>query len=57
MFFLHILNSKASQVGRQLAKIGDDVNRKYQKEFDDMIDGLNINKATAYEAFAGVAKK
>lgn len=47
----------AAQVGRQLAKIGDDINQRYQPEFDQMINSLNINQATAYDAFAGVAKK
>ena len=44
-------------MGRQLAKIGDDINQRYQPEFDQMINQLNINQATAYDAFAGVAKK
>lgn len=49
--------SKSAQVGRQLAKIGDDINQRYQSEFDQMINQLNINRATAYDAFSGVAKK
>lgn len=47
----------AAQVGRQLAKIGDDINQRYQPEFDQMINQLNINQTTAYDAFAGVATK
>lgn len=49
--------SRASQVGRQLARIGDDINRRYADEFKDMINQLNVNEDTAYEVFAGVAKK
>ncbi|KAL3881757.1 hypothetical protein ACJMK2_028268 [Sinanodonta woodiana] len=49
--------SPASQVGRQLAKIGDDINERYANEFDQMINSLNINHTSAYEAFAGVARK
>ena len=61
-FLMHRLKSvylsrPAAQVGRQLAKIGDDINQRYQPEFDQMINQLNINQATAYDAFAGVAKK
>lgn len=51
------LYSRASQVGRQLARIGDDINRRYADEFKDMINQLNVNEDTAYEVFAGVAKK
>ncbi|XP_060076355.1 bcl-2 homologous antagonist/killer-like [Ylistrum balloti] len=49
--------SQASQVGRQLARIGDDINRRYADEFNDMINQLNITEDTAYEVFAGVARK
>ncbi|OWF49771.1 Bcl-2 homologous antagonist/killer [Mizuhopecten yessoensis] len=49
--------SQASQVGRQLARIGDDINRRYADEFNDMIGQLNITEDTAYEVFAGVARK
>lgn len=49
--------SQASQVGRQLARIGDDINRRYADEFNDMINQLSITEDTAYEVFAGVARK
>lgn len=54
---MFIWYSRASQVGRQLARIGDDINRRYADEFKDMINQLNVNEDTAYEVFAGVAKK
>ncbi|KAK3097916.1 hypothetical protein FSP39_014424 [Pinctada imbricata] len=49
--------SRASQVGRQLARIGDDINRRYADEFSSMVDHLNITEDTAYEVFASVARK
>lgn len=49
--------SRASQVGRQLARIGDDINRRYADDFKDMISQLNVTEETAYDVFAGVAKK
>ncbi|XP_045195374.2 bcl-2 homologous antagonist/killer-like [Mercenaria mercenaria] len=49
--------SASAQVGRRLAKIGDDINQKYQPEFDHMIDKLQVDKSTAYDAFAGVARR
>ena len=52
-----LISSRASQVGRQLARIGDDINRRYADEFKDMINQLNVTEDTAYEVFAGVAKK
>ena len=47
----------ASQVGRQLAQIGDDLNERYATQFRDMVRILHITPDTAYEAFAGVARK
>ncbi|XP_013421857.1 bcl-2 homologous antagonist/killer-like [Lingula anatina] len=49
--------SANAQIGRRLALIGDDINRKYEHEFRDMIQALRITPDTAYEAFAGVARK
>lgn len=47
----------AAQVGRQLALIGDDINNRYEPQFNHMIYMLNLTPDTAYEAFAGVARK
>ena len=52
-----LLFSPAARVGRQLAKIGDDINLRYQPEFDQMINQLDMSQSTAYDVFAGVAKK
>lgn len=49
--------SASAQVGRRLAKIGDDIQKKYQGEFDTLIDELRVDKSTAYDAFAGVARR
>lgn len=46
-----------ARIGRQLALIGDDINNRYAPEFQQMIAQLNITPDTAYEAFAGVARK
>lgn len=45
------------QIGRQLALIGDDLNDRYAPHFGQMIKVLNITPDTAYDAFAGVARK
>lgn len=47
----------AARIGRQLAMIGDDINDRYSPQFNQMIRTLNITPDTAYEAFAGVARK
>jgi len=44
-------------IGRQLAVVGDDINNRYAPEFSQMIRMLNLTPETAYEAFAGVARK
>ncbi|CAH1799464.1 unnamed protein product [Owenia fusiformis] len=49
--------SRPAQVGRQLAQIGDDINEQYAGQFRDMIKILNVTPDTAYDAFAGVARK
>lgn len=47
----------AARIGRQLAVIGDDINSRYSTQFNHMIRMLNLAPETAYEAFAGVARK
>jgi len=47
----------AAVIGRQLAVVGDDINNRYAPEFSQMIRMLNLTPETAYEAFAGVARK
>ena len=37
--------------------IGDDINERYASHFEDMVKMLDIKPHTAYEAFAGVAKR
>ena len=49
--------SPAAQIGRQLAMIGDDINDRYAPQFNSMIRMLQLTPDTAYEAFAGVARK
>ncbi|XP_072164989.1 bcl-2 homologous antagonist/killer-like [Diadema setosum] len=49
--------SATSRVGRRLAQIGDQINVQYEVEFRQMIQTLNITPSTAYQAFAGVARR
>uniref|UniRef100_A0AAU7NIH3 Bcl-2 homologous antagonist/killer n=1 Tax=Paracentrotus lividus TaxID=7656 RepID=A0AAU7NIH3_PARLI len=46
-----------SRVGRRLAQIGDQIDAQYEGEFRQMIRTLNITPSTAYQAFAGVARR
>ncbi len=55
--FVVIVYSSTSQVGRRLAEIGDQINDRYEGEFRSMIQQLHITPSTAYQAFAGVARK
>ena len=54
---MFVFCSPAARIGRQLAMIGDDINDRYSSQFNQMIGTLNITPDTAYEAFAGVARK
>ncbi|KAM5167591.1 bcl-2 homologous antagonist/killer [Callospermophilus lateralis] len=47
--------STMGQVGRQLAVIGDDINRRYDSEFQSMLEQLQPTAANAYELFTKIA--
>jgi len=49
--------SNAAQIGRQLAYIGDTINERHAPQFNQMIRLMNLTPETAYEAFAGIARK
>ncbi|ESO03638.1 hypothetical protein HELRODRAFT_79940 [Helobdella robusta] len=49
--------SRASEIGRRLAQIGDTVNERYSSEFNEMIKMLNPTPETAFEAFSNVAER
>ncbi|XP_078276720.1 bcl-2 homologous antagonist/killer-like [Rhinoraja longicauda] len=44
-------------VGRQLAVIGDDINRRYDMEFNNLLSGLPINTENAYDYFCKIADR
>ncbi|KAK2144941.1 hypothetical protein LSH36_717g01013 [Paralvinella palmiformis] len=52
-----VADQPAARIGRQLAVIGDDINDRFTPQFNQLIYTLNITPDTAYEAFAGVARK
>lgn len=45
------------QVGRQLAVIGDDINRRYDAEFQAMLQHLQPTADNAYEYFTKIASR
>ncbi|KAF7484921.1 Hypothetical predicted protein [Marmota monax] len=47
--------STMGQVGLQLAVIGDDINRRYDSEFQSMLEQLQPTAANAYELFTKIA--
>uniref|UniRef100_H9H1N8 Bcl-2 homologous antagonist/killer n=1 Tax=Meleagris gallopavo TaxID=9103 RepID=H9H1N8_MELGA len=49
------LGSIGSQVGRRLAIIGDDINKRYDAEFRHMLKSLQPTKENAYEYFTTIA--
>uniref|UniRef100_F7CUQ1 BCL2-antagonist/killer 1 n=1 Tax=Mus musculus TaxID=10090 RepID=F7CUQ1_MOUSE len=48
-------NSILGQVGRQLALIGDDINRRYDTEFQNLLEQLQPTAGNAYELFTKIA--
>lgn len=50
-------NSTMGQVGRQLAIIGDDINRRYDSEFQTMLKHLQPTAENAYELFTKIASR
>ncbi|XP_033101807.1 bcl-2 homologous antagonist/killer-like [Anneissia japonica] len=49
--------SASTNIGRRLAQMGDQIDSQYREEFRQMISNLHITPATAYQAFAGVARR
>ncbi|XP_065260163.1 bcl-2 homologous antagonist/killer [Emys orbicularis] len=47
--------STSNQVGRRLAIIGDDINMRYDAEFQNMLKTLRPTKDNAYEYFTKIA--
>ncbi|XP_067387715.1 bcl-2 homologous antagonist/killer [Emydura macquarii macquarii] len=47
--------STSNQVGRRLAIIGDDINMRYDAEFQNMLKSLQPTKDNAYEYFTKIA--
>lgn len=45
------------QVGRQLAIIGDDINQRYDSEFQTMLQHLQPTAENAYEYFTKIASR
>uniref|UniRef100_A0A8D1CK62 BCL2 antagonist/killer 1 n=1 Tax=Sus scrofa TaxID=9823 RepID=A0A8D1CK62_PIG len=50
-------SSTMGQVGRQLAIIGDDINRRYDSEFQAMLQHLQPTAENAYEYFTKIASR
>uniref|UniRef100_A0A2I2ZG20 BCL2 antagonist/killer 1 n=1 Tax=Gorilla gorilla gorilla TaxID=9595 RepID=A0A2I2ZG20_GORGO len=50
-------SSTMGQVGRQLAIIGDDINRRYDSEFQTMLQHLQPTAENAYEYFTKIATR
>ncbi|XP_042121666.1 bcl-2 homologous antagonist/killer isoform X1 [Peromyscus maniculatus bairdii] len=48
-------NNVLGQVGRQLAIIGDDINRRYDTEFQNLLEQLQPTAGNAYELFTKIA--
>ena len=53
--------SPAAQIGRELARFGDDINEKYADVFDGLISSLRITDTDGgeetYDAFANIARR
>lgn len=50
----------AAEIGRQLARLGDDINEKYADVFDHMISDLNLGEdgeTDPYQAFANIGRR
>lgn len=45
------------QVGRRLAIIGDDINQRYDEEFQTMLQRLQPTAENAYEYFTKIASR
>lgn len=46
--------SSLAQIGRQLARIGDDVNKEYKVQFEQIANELDMSSETVYEKFSKI---
>ena len=49
--------SPSYSVARKLAAIGDEINRNHGRQFQGMVDQLNLTENNAYEVFADVVAR
>ncbi|XP_073472151.1 bcl-2 homologous antagonist/killer [Aquarana catesbeiana] len=49
------VNGNLDKVGQQLALIGDDINKRYKDNFDNIVKNLNPNLDNAYDYFRKIA--
>ncbi|CAG5127357.1 unnamed protein product [Candidula unifasciata] len=51
--------SPAAEIGRHLARMGDELNTKYANEFDQLISALHLtdDAESTYEAFASIGRR
>lgn len=49
-------NTSLTLVGRQLARIGDDVNERYKEQFERIANELNMSNDTIYEKFSKIVQ-
>lgn len=47
-------NNHLAQIGRQLARIGDDVNKEYKVQFEQIANELDMSSETVYEKFSKI---
>lgn len=47
-------NNRLAQIGRQLARIGDDVNKEYKVQFEQIANELDMSSETVYEKFSKI---
>lgn len=52
--FLLCFSFSLAQIGRQLARIGDDVNKEYRRQFEQIANELDMSSETVYEKFSKI---
>ena len=56
-FAVSVDGRRYSQIGRQLARIGDDINVKYASRLNRMVRGMFAGSEPTYDHFAEIARK
>ena len=56
-FFFLFISFSIAEVGRQLARIADDINERYRQQFEQIANHLDMSSDNVYENFSQIIQR